>query len=104
MKEKKDLEDKHSHTIEEGINTEMCSEPEADYAVGGYADTVASAEHSDVPEDWDQGIGPYSMEELNARIDEAEVFIDEAERGDYSHWVTEEQSRANLYSKYVWLR
>jgi len=43
-------------------------------------------------------------EELNARINEAEGFITQAEKGDWRNWVTEEQSRANLYSKYPWLR
>ena len=50
------------------------------------------------------GIGPYTMEELNARIDEAEEFIEKAENGDWSDWITEEQSRANLYKKYPWLQ
>ena len=49
-------------------------------------------------------IGPYTIDELNARIDEAETYIEKAERGDWSDWVTEKQSRANLYSKYPWLR
>ena len=52
----------------------------------------------------DPGIGPYTMEERNARIDEAEVLIEKAEKGDCSDWVSEEQSRANLYSKYSWPR
>ena len=52
----------------------------------------------------ESGIGPSTMEELNVRIDEAEVLIEKAEKGDWNDWVSEEQSRANLYSKYPWLR
>ena len=52
----------------------------------------------------DSGIGPYTMEELNARIDEAEVFIEKAERGDWSDWVTNEEMDAELYREYPWLR
>ncbi len=32
----------------------------------------------------EEGIGPYTMEELNARIDEAEKFIAQAGKGDWS--------------------
>jgi hypothetical protein len=90
---------------EEGIG--MCSEPldhEDEY--GGNYDTIEAFKEkgADVAETWDPGIGPYDKEELNARIDEAEVFIEKAERGDWSDWVSETQSRANLYSKYPWLR
>ena len=73
---------------------------------GGNYDTIEAfkEEGVDVAETWDPGIGPYDIDELNARIDEAEVFIEKAERGDWSDWVSETQSRANLYSKYPWLR
>ena len=57
-----------------------------------------------ISDDYDFGIGPYTMKELNARIDEAGVFIAQAEKGDWSNWVTEERSRANMYDKYPWLR
>ena len=50
------------------------------------------------------GYGPFTIEELNSRIDEAEVFIAQAEKGDWSNWISEEQSLANLYTKYPWLR
>ena len=57
-----------------------------------------------ITDSFDPGIGPYTTEELNARIDEAEVFIAQAENGDWSNWVTEDQARANLYGRYPWLR
>ena len=92
--------------FEEDSSMNMCSEPVVGYAAtgSGYANTAASLDDVCVSNDWDPGIGPYSMEELNSRIDEAELFMEKAERGDWSDWVTEEQSRANLYSKYPWLR
>ena len=30
---------------------------------------------------------------------EAEIFIEKSEQGDWNDWLTEAQSRANLYSK-----
>ena len=99
------MEEKRYPDIEEPDGIGMCCEPEAGYAATGsrYANTMANACEI-IPDDFDPGIGPYSIEELNARIDEAEVFIAQAEKGDWSNWVTEEQSRSNLYSKYPWLR
>ena len=98
------MEEKRYPEIEEEDGVGMCCEPESGYAAAdsGYANTVDTRDM--ISDDFDPGIGPYTMEELNARIDEAEVFIAQAEKGDWSNWVTEEQSRANLYSKYPWLR
>lgn len=102
------MEEKRYPIFEEESGMDKCSEsPVGNAATGsGYANTIEASDDEavDIAEDWDPGIGPYSMEELNARIDEAEVFIEKAEQGDWSDWVTEEQSRANLYSKYPWLR
>jgi hypothetical protein len=98
------MEEKRYPIFEEESGMDKCCEPPVGYAAtgSGYANTVETSDDEtvDVAEDWDPGIGPYSMEELNARIDEAEVFIEKAEKGDWSDWVTEEQSRANLYRKY----
>ena len=76
------MEEKKYPRIEEEESTGMCSEPEVGCYVtgGGYTNTMAE------------------------RHEEAEVFIAQAEKGDWSNWVTENQSRANLYSKYPWLR
>lgn len=99
------MEEKRYPVIEEEDSVGMCCEPEVGYTAtgSGYINTL-SVDDSILPDDYDPGIGPYTMEELNARIDEAEVFIAQAEKGDWSNWVTEEQSRANLYSKYPWLK
>lgn len=100
------MEKEEYPVFEDESSKDMCSEPVVGYAAtgNGYENTTASLDDVSVPCDWDPGIGPYSMEELNARIDEAEFFIEKAEQGDWSDWVTEEQSRANLFSKYPWLR
>lgn len=99
------MKEKTYPTVEEEEGIGMCREPEAGYAItsSGCANTMAGRSDM-ISDDFDPGIGPYSMEELNARIDEAEVFIAQAEKGDWSNWVTEKQSRANLYRKYPWLR
>lgn len=99
------MEEKRYPVIEEEDGIGKCCEPPVGYAAtgSGYMNSL-SEEDVMLPDDYDPGIGPYTMEELNARIDEAEEFIAQAEKGDWSNWVTEEQSRANLYSKYPWLR
>lgn len=102
------MKEKEYPVTEEEGGLLNCSEPAVSYAAigSGYPGTIEASNDKvvDVAETWDPSIGPYTMEELNARIDEAEAFIEKAERGDWSDWVTEEQSRANLYSKYPWLR
>lgn len=97
------IEKRYPEIEEESID--MCCESESGYAAtgSGYANAMADACDM-ISDEFDPGIGPYTIEELNARIDEAEGFIAQAEKGDWSNWVTEDQSRANLYSKYPWLR
>jgi hypothetical protein len=102
------MKDNRYPEIEEEEGIGMCCEPSVGYDATGscYANTLETFNEDsvDVTDAWDPGIGPYDMKELNARIDEAETFIEKAEQGDWSDWVTESQSRANLYSKYPWLR
>ena len=57
-----------------------------------------------LPDDYDPGIGPYTINELNARIDEAEIYIAQAEKGDYRNWVTSAEMDAELYKEFPWLR
>lgn len=99
------MKEKRYPKFEEEENVGMCSEPPVGYAATE-SDRFNTIEDKSgmIEDDFDPGIGPYTMDELNARIDEAEVFIAQAENGDMSNWVTEEQSRANLYNKYPWLR
>lgn len=77
--------------------SEPLAEPYPDMA----AEVVTSVE--DIMDEWDPGIGPYSMEEMNARIDQAEEAINRAKSGDWSGWITESQSRENIYTKFPWL-
>ena len=83
----------------------MCSEPPASYTAtgSGYVNSL-SDEEGMLPDDYDPGIGPYTMDELNARIDYAEELIAQAEKGDYSNWVTSEEMDAELYREFPWLR
>ena len=80
----------------------MVSESPVGYAAtgSGYVNTLID----DMPDDFDPGIGPYTIEELNARIDEAEAAIARAEQGDWSDWVTSEEMDRRLYAKFPWLR
>ncbi len=97
-------EKKRSEFVEKG-SISSCCEPTVDYAETGsdYANTMVDSNEM-IAKDFDPDIGPYTIDELNSRIDEAETFISQAEKGDWSNWVTEDQSRAKLYSKYSWLR
>ncbi|MEE3417299.1 MAG: hypothetical protein VZR53_18325 [Prevotella sp.] len=98
------MEEKRYPELDEEQGIGMCSEPSGSNALDGYANTIETFNGEVVADTWDPGIGPYDMEELKARIDEAETFIEKAEQGDWSDWVTEAQSRANLYNKYPWLK
>lgn len=98
-------QEKRYPVFEEEDRVGKCSEAPIDYAAtgSGYVNTLSN-EDGMLPDEYDSGIGPYTMEEINARIDEAEVYIAQAERGDWSNWVTSEEMDAELFSKYPWLR
>ena len=81
----------------------IVSEP-ADEIVYDSQTVEVSATELGISDSWDPGIGPYSMDELNARIDKAEAAIKRAKNGDWSGWISESLSRENLYKKYPWLR
>ena len=102
------MEEKKYQSFDEEENTGMVCEPPAGYAAtgSGYVNTVDDMEENetDIPDDWDPGVGPYTMEEINARIDEAEAAIERAEHGDWSDWVTSEEMDRSLYAKFPWLR
>ena len=48
-------------------------------------------------DDFDPGVGPYTLEELYARIDEAEANVAAG------MWLTEEESRNRIRQKFPWL-
>mgnify|MGYP006916046353 FL=1 len=83
----------------------MCCEPYTGYAATGSGYSNTFVEHDDIlMDEEDPKVGPYTMEELNARIDEAEIVIANAEKGDVDGWVTSEQMDTELYSAFPWLR
>ena len=84
------------------IQSDKVSEPIAEPYPDMPAEVLTSVE--DISDKWDPGIGPYTMEELNARIDQAEAAINRAKSGDWNGMITESQSRENIYSKFPWLR
>ena len=100
------MDEKKYLIFEEDETVDMCCEPVVSYAAtgSGYANTTVEPEDCVMSDDYDPGVGPYTMEELNARIDEAEVFIEKSERGDWSDWVTSKEMDAELYKNYPWLR
>ena len=101
------MEEKRYPKLDEEENAGKVSEPVVEYAATGSGFTgTTEMECDDDPmmsDDYDPGIGPYSMEELNARIDEAEAAIERANQGDWSDWVTSEEMTANLYKRFPWL-
>ena len=97
-------EKKYPESVEEE-RTLMCGEPSASYAAtgSGYVNTIVD-DNCMLPDDYDPGIGPYTMEELYARIDEAELALERAEQGDESDWVTAEEMDAEMYKMFPWLK
>lgn len=102
------MKEKHYPIFEEEESTDRCCEPVIEYAAtdSGFGGTVVTDQYYDEPwmnDGYDPGIGPYTMEELNARIDEAEAAIERAEHGDWSDWVTSEEMDTELYQECPWL-
>lgn len=61
-------------------------------------DTEADGEDNPwLSDDFDPGVGPYTLEELYARIDEAEANVAAG------MWLTEEESRNRIRQKFPWL-
>ena len=61
-------------------------------------DTEADGEDNPwLSDDFDPGVGPYTLEELYARIDEAEANVAAG------MWLTEEESRHRIRQKFPWL-
>ena len=98
-------EEKRYPVFEEEDGVGKCCEPPVGYAAtgSGYTNTL-SDEDGMLPDDYDPGIGPYTMEELYARIDEAELALERAEQGDESDWVTAEEMDAEMYRMFPWLK
>lgn len=97
------MEEKRFPQLEKDENEGIVSDPTVEYATAGSGIADLSVAQN-IRDEWDPEIGPYSMKELNDRIDEADAAIGRYMEGDRSEWVTEKQSRENFYSKYTWLR
>lgn len=70
---------KHKHIMSEEIkdieqHSSIVSEPAAEIVYDCQTVEVSAAELG-ISDSWDPEIGPYSMDELNARIDKAEAAI-----------------------------
>ena len=101
------MEDKNIPKSNKDENFGMVCEPPEGYAAtgSGYANTIETMdEEIGISDDVDPGVGPYTMEELNARIDEADAAITRSEHDDWSDWVTSKEMDQNLYAKFPWLR
>ena len=99
------MEEKKYPILDEEENGGKVSEPIVEYKATGIGYESAVVDDDPImSDDYDPGIGQYTMEELNARIDEAEEFIEKAEKGDWSDWVSSEEMTARLYQKYPWLQ
>ena len=88
---------------ENGID--VAGEPLIGYTAtgSGYANTVIEDNYM-LPNEYDPGLGPYTMKELNARIDKAEQAIERAENGDERDWVTSEEMDTELLKMFPWLK
>lgn len=54
---------------------------------------------SDYPDDYDPGKGPYTMEELNSRIDKAEQDLHDPDK-----WIRVDDFWASMRKEHRWLR
>lgn len=99
------MEEKRYPRFDEDESIGMCSESFVSHvSIGSGQANVMTDNDCLLPDDYDPGIGPYTMDELNARIDEAELAIERAENGDESDWVTAEEMDAELYRMFPWLK
>ena len=97
------MEEKRFPQLEKEENEGIVSDPTVEYATAGSGIADLSVAQN-IRDEWDPEIGPYSMKELNDRIDEADAAIGRYMEGDRSEWVTENQSLENFYTKYTWLK
>lgn len=97
------MEEKRFPQLEKEENEGIVSDPMVEMTSPTKSYTDLSV-HINTREDWNPGIGPFSVDELNSRIDEADAALDRYSKGDDGEWVTEKQLRENYYTKYTWLR
>ena len=83
---------------EENGSCMMAEEPAVAYA-NMKESCLSEGKAFDYPSDYDPGIGPYSMKELNARIDKAET-----DRMNPDKWVRVDDFWAEMQKIHLWLQ
>ena len=89
---------KYPKTEEDGYGALSATEPAVAYASEG-CQHLQELEMIEYPDDYDPGIGPYSIEELNSRIERTEKDIN-----DPSKWVHVDDFWAAMKREHPWLR
>ena len=83
---------------EENGSCMMAEEPAVSYA-NMKESCLSEGKAFDYPSDYDPGIGPYSMKELNARIDKAET-----DRMNPDKWIRVDDFWAEMQKIHLWLQ
>lgn len=93
------MEEKRYPIIEEedGYGCMTAAEPAVALATNAYP-YLNEQESFDYPDDYDPGVGPYTMAELNARIDRAEHDI-----SDPSKWIQVDDYWDAMRKEHPWL-
>ena len=88
----------HEQTDQAGEPTIAAQQQQRQWGSVPVDDTEADGDDNPwLNDDFDPGVGPYTLEELYARIDEAEANVAAG------MWLTEEESRNRIRQKFPWL-
>ena len=88
----------HEQTDQAGEPTIAAQQQQRQWGSVPVDDTEADGDDNPwLSDDFDPGVGPYTLEELYARIDEAEANVAAG------MWLTEEESRNRIRQKFPWL-
>ena len=88
----------HEQTDQAGEPTIAAQQQQRQWGSVPVDDTEADGDDNPwLNDDFDPGVGPYPLEELYARIDEAEANVAAG------MWLTEEESRNRIRQKFPWL-
>lgn len=94
------MEEKKYPTMEEedGLGCMNAEESAVAYTQRNNVTFLNQEETFDYPQDYDPGFGPYSMEEMNARIDKAE-----SDRDNPDKWIRVDDFWAAMRKEHLWL-
>lgn len=88
----------HEQTDQAGEPTIAAQQQQRQWGSVPVDDTEADGDDNPwLNDDFDPGVGPYTLEELYERIDEAEANVAAG------MWLTEEESRNRIRQKFPWL-